>query len=287
MGEPSIERRSIGGRWQTVEREENGGGGGSQTVKWVDLGTIDWVEVFANGPTTLYELGAGEALASIRYLDDVYEELDTVPITGFAGIGTTRSFSWWSFAPTSTNFAGMTLNPPLPPLDTLGLFTRNYHDYLNVVTSQTKLQDGADGPLGISYGPNLAATDFSNYGRAQVLSAVGDVQAAFAFQNGALYSYRLAGIEAWAAGTAFGISTDPGGAIDMAPVKAACIGNGTVWVNYEFVGQAGTTGSSEPDFAGNVGGQVSDGADIVWSDTQAAPPTTGRVHAVAEFVTVA
>lgn len=263
-------------------------GRGSQTVKWVDLGVIDWAAVFTNGPTLLYTLLSGEALASIRYLDDVFTQIDVIPLTGFAGIGTTRSFSWWSFAP--TRFApSIGDGTPEEPLDTIGLFVRNYSDTIKVAGGTAILTaipppTGPD-PLGISYGPDLEATFPANNGGAQVLSAVGDVQAAFAFQNGGGFSRQLAGIGAWEADTAYGLIQDPSPTFDLPPVKAAVIGNGTVWFNLEFTGTAGTSGGSEPDFAGNAGGTVADGPDIVWTDTSHAPTTAGQIHAVAEIIT--
>ena len=57
--------------------------------------------------------------------------------------------------------------------------------------------------------------------------------------------------------------------------------NGTIWVNN---GTSGTSGGSAPDFAGNAGGSVADGPDIVWYDTSSPPPTVGAVHLFAEII---
>lgn len=263
--------------------------GGSQPVKIVDLGTIDWAAVFTGGPQTLYELQPGEALAAIRYLDDVYEALDSIPLAGYAGIGTTRSFSWWSFAATRFNFVDG--DPAgLPPLDTLGMFVRNYRDELDrhsLSVGQVALNipsnDGTN--LGITYGPDLSTSE--NPGNAQVLSAVGDVQAAFAYYNNPTpqFGFRIAGVGAWAADTAYDAIQDPYPTIDAPPQKVAIVANGTIWMNNlgSNGGAAGTSGSSEPDFAGNAGGQVADGPDVIWGDTTYAPPAAGQIHAVAEI----
>ena len=63
--------------------------------------------------------------------------------------------------------------------------------------------------------------------------------------------------------------------------KCMILANGTIWVNG---GVTGTSGGSAPDFAGNAGGSVSDGPDIVWYDTTSAPPTVGAVHVFAEII---
>lgn len=70
---------------------------------------------------------------------------------------------------------------------------------------------------------------------------------------------------------------------DVTTGPAGVVGNdGHIWRN---VGAAGTSGGSSPDFAGNEGGTVADGPDIVWHDSGAAP-TTGSVHLYALIATV-
>lgn len=60
----------------------------------------------------------------------------------------------------------------------------------------------------------------------------------------------------WQAATVYGTDTPKFGVIEA----------GHLWQN---VGSEGTSDGSQPDFAGNIGGTVVDGADIVWQDLEA------------------
>lgn len=251
-----------------VQSVSTGGGGGS--VQWVDLGLVDLVSAIMDGPTTLFDMPDGSFLSSIRATDDpATVALDSYPGSGTVGniafiqptFSTVKGFGWGGFA-------------YLPSAD-------SFHDTLYLP---------AAGGGGGGYGPFAALdtgiTDFQSI----VLSAavVGPIQAALLLTDSGVgvggygAGVRVDAITAWAANTNYDSPASNTLATPGALQKCAILANGTIWIND---GLTGTSGGSAPDFAGNAGGSVSDGADIVWYDTTSPPPTVGAVHVVAEIVT--
>ena len=228
--------------------------GGSMTVKAVDLGVIHIPTLLTVGATTLHTMEDGEFLASIRFPDIDYVQAgpgdieDGLGASLYVAIGTVKSFGWAGFANIFKGAQG-------GPTDTTGLY------------ASTQV-----------YGPALGAADT----QALVLSAAagGPIVAAWWASDLHGNGLMLGPVVAWAADTAYDVPTDF--TDPPAVVKSNIIANGTVWVNS---GAAGSSGGSEPDFAGNAGGSVADGPDIVWTDDELAPYTTGAVHAVAEIWT--
>jgi hypothetical protein len=72
----------------------------------------------------------------------------------------------------------------------------------------------------------------------------------------------------------------PGGAWQPATtyendvISSRIVMSGHIWVDDGAA--SGVSGNVQPDFAGNIGGSVSDGPDVDWAD-QGAVPTTGSV----------
>lgn len=254
--------------WQQV-------GTSVQSVKWVDLGLIDLAAATMDGPTTLYDMPEGTFLSQIRFTDDpdsVFpDSLPTAPSSSNIPfvqvvIGTVKSFGWYGFA---------LINPGviLPSEDTLAI---------------------AGGGLGqAGYGPFAALDTGINDTAPLVLSAasVGPIQVGLrlletttnAPTGGAGAGVSVAPITAWAAATDYDSPASNTVATPGVLQKCAITANGTIWLND---GTTGTSGADSPDFAGNAGGSVADGDNIVWYDTTDAPPTVGQVHAVAEIVTL-
>lgn len=246
-----------------------------QSVKWVDLGLIDLAAATMDGPTTLYDMPEGTFLSQIRFTDDpdsVFpDSLPTAPSSSNIPfvqvvIGTVKSFGWYGFA---------LINPGviLPSEDTLAI---------------------AGGGLGqAGYGPFAALDTGINDTAPLVLSAasVGPIQVGLrlletttnAPTGGAGAGVSVAPITAWAAATDYDSPASNTVATPGVLQKCAITANGTIWLND---GTTGTSGADSPDFAGNAGGSVADGDNIVWYDTTDAPPTVGQVHAVAEIVTL-
>jgi hypothetical protein len=223
-------------------------GGGSSSVQWVDLGLVDLVSAVMNGPQTLYDMPEGSFLASIRFTDDpdsVMSDFANLPPSFVASLymwpafGTVKSFGWVAFAG---------IKPPAFGSESPGLS----YDTLFLAA-----QNGGYGPFAAL---DAGATDFN----ASVLSAatVGPIEAALlvseAGGNVTGTSWRAAPIVAWEADTSYDGSQDNTVATPGALKKAIILANGTLWVNEES-GPA-LSGSSEPDFAGNAGGSVGDGA---------------------------
>lgn len=238
--------------------------GGSNAVTPVNLGVLDLATIFASGPSTVSPIGTSEFLASVRFADTDFVAPDTETavdsttawVLTFA-IGTIKSLGWWGFANTGGYpVSGFT--------DTYGLFTGS-----------------ADGT---AYGPDLGQTGK----QAMVLSAGagGPVQASWIVAPAQTpadgSSVRCDAISDWAASTAYDAPADNTPDTSGALQNCCVIGNGSVWIN---IGTGGTSGSDAPDFAGNEGGTVNDGDDIVWSDTTQPAPTVGAVRAVAEIWT--
>ena len=240
-------------------------GGGSSSVQWVDLGLVDLVSAVMDGPTTLYNMPDGSFLSQIRFTDDpdtvipdsLYQ-LQAVGNLGFVmGFGTVKSFGWYAFA-----FIQATADEP-QAVDTLGMGAQTF-----------------------GYGPFAALDTGIDDLISSVLSAasVGPIEAGIVMKDtdnkGA--GVRVAAITPWAATTAYQSPASNTVATPGVLQKCAILENGTIWIND---GLSGTSGGSAPDFAGNAGGSVTDGPDIIWYDTTSAPPTVGKVHVVAEIVT--
>lgn len=226
----------------------------SGNIRNVDLGVINFGAIFEGGQQLLYTMQPGEFLSTIRVTDTDAEEFTDGLGNLQVGIGTVKSFNWYAFAWWRTDGSFF---------DTLAAAANTY----------------AYGPYAATFGTGTQGTD------SMVLSAAaaGDIYAAL-FQPtmtgpelGSGVRYEAVG--AWQANHDYGAQ---GTAFNGAGViiDGLVVANGTVWRN---TGAAGTSGGSSPDFAGNAGGTVSDGADIVWTDTNEAPPTTGTVHVVAEI----
>ena len=261
--------------------QARGGGGASQTVKAVDLGVIDIAAVVAGGPVKLYTMQPGEFLSTVRWTDTDYEDIDTLPFP--FGVGTVKSFGWMSFAPIQ--------NFPCPADATF------HQAWANATAMHARFWDTLSLQIyGLDYDPRSATlgTQQEETG-AMILSAAaaGDIYAAawcgfsggfFAGALGEGASVRLGPIAAWASAHAYDALNDSTIATAGAVKNGCIVANGTVWGN---IGDAGNSGGSAPDFAGNAGGQVADGANIIWADTGVALPTTGKVHAVAEIWTPA
>lgn len=244
------------------------GGGSSPSVQWVDLGLVDLVSAIMDGPTTLYDMPEGSFLASLRFTDDpATVQMDTplIQISNdgnvymWAVIGTEKSFGW-------NGFAGL-----VSPYTGVGILTYD---------------SGTLASLALGYGPDAALdAGIADFG-ALVLSAasVGPIQVAWEIQtnNSPGQGARVAAINAWAALTNYDSPADNTLATPGALLSCAILENGTIWIND---GLTGTSGGSAPDFAGNAGGSVTDGPDIVWYDTTSPPPTVGAIHVVAEIVT--
>jgi hypothetical protein len=249
----------------TDDADQPGSGGGSQTVRIADLGVIDFATVFAAGPTDLATLAAGEFLSTVRFTDT-----DVVEPNNFAlqiGIGTPHSFGWFAFA---------WLRGSLADSFGMGMF-----DTLSYAANAYAYQSDA-----AVFGVTGDASD-----QAMVISTPGPIQVAVfqpssvpAGQTGFGDGFRYAAITAWASATHYDDTSGGTPGTTAAPRKAAITANGTVWTN---TGTAGTSGGSSPDFAGNAGGTVADGANIVWTDTTLAAPTMGTVRAAAEIWTPA
>lgn len=253
-------------------------GGGASTTNFVDLGLVDLVAAVMDGPTTLYTMPAGSFLASIRFTDDPASvETDFEGTWNSVGnasanfaIGTEKSFGWNGFA--GVGLGGGAFGGSLSAYDSL---------FLPAISYLSK---------NWGYGPFAAldggAVDFSSL----VLSAaaVGPIQAALLI-NGSTSGgpngkgVRCSAITAWAASTSYDSPESNTAATPGALKKCAIIANGTIWIND---GTTGTSGLVAPLFASHVGGSVADGANIVWYDTASAPPTVGKLHAVAEIVTL-
>lgn len=245
----------------------------SPGVSIIDLGLVNLVDAVMNGPQPLYDMPEGSFLASLRFTDDpatVQPDLSG-PWSNTSGsgaylwpaFGTVKSFGWGGFA----------------SMNNTGGFTAP------IVSDSTYLASIAAG-----YGP-FAALDAGNLQdlRSLVLSAavVGPIQCAlmcapFDFASGMGQGVRVAAITPWVAATNYDSPASNTFATPGVLQKCAILENGTIWVND---GTSGTSGGSAPDFAGNAGGSVSDGPDIVWYDTTSPPPTVGAVHVVAEIWT--
>lgn len=239
-GVPEIARRLINGVWQTGVADE-GGNGGSQAIRLVDLGVIDLPSVYTDGPTDLCTLGVDEYLAGIRFTDTDVIELDAAPLA--LGFGTPHSFGWFGFAWLEALSAANIADGGQAIFDTLALAANTY-----------------------AYSPDAAVLG-KRGGSAQmamVLSTPGPVQVSAFMPSSALGAQpgfgdgaRFDAVEAWAEDTVYDDTSAGTPGVTSIPRKAAIVANGTVWTN------TGTPGSSasaadEPDFAGNAGGNVSD-----------------------------
>jgi hypothetical protein len=248
--------------WLTAQIGTSG-----QSVQWVDLGLIDLVTATMNGPQTLYNMPAGSFLSSIRFTDDpatvapdslwnFFDSFNNLAITGLV-IGTVKSFGWYGFGVIDSD------NGSEETRDTVAV------------------QVNTNG-----YGPFAALDTGVADDKAIVLSAaaVGPIEIGVGITgNASGNGVRVAAIADWVAATDY---QSPLSNTDATPgVLQNCMitANGTIWVN---AGASGTSGGSAPDFAGNAGGHVADGASIVWYDTGKAVPTQGKVHAVAEIITL-
>lgn len=238
---------------------------------WVDLGLVNLVDAVMNGPQTLYEMPEGSFLASIRFTDDPDTVNDNAnfPWTDesntwflWVAFGTEKSFGWNGFA---------------------GIGKIGFSDLDNVLTYDTLALSASQG----GYGPFAAiGTGYKDL-TSLVLSAasVGPIQAALltSYTSGIFSGLgaRVGPISAWVADTHYDSPADNTVATPGALSNCVVLANGTVWLN-ENTG--GTSGGTSPDFAGNAGGSVSDGPDIIWFDTGSAPPTVGAVHVFAEII---
>jgi hypothetical protein len=243
------------------------GGTSGQTVQWVDLGLIDLVTATMNGPQTLYNMPAGSFLSSIRFTDDpstvvpdslwgFFDGFNNLAITGLV-IGTVKSFGWYGFASIDGDTGS------------------------EEVRDTTAIQVNTNG-----YGPFAALDTGIADDKGLVLSAaaVGPIEIGVGITgNSAGNGVRVAAITNWVATTAYQSPLSNTNATPGALQKCMITANGTIWVN---AGASGTSGGSAPDFAGNAGGHVADGASIVWYDTGKAVPTQGKIHAVAEIITL-
>lgn len=251
-------------------------GGGSQTVKTVDLGVLDVAAILAGGPQLLYTMQAGEYLANIRWTDTDYVDLDSLPVP--FGVGTVKSFGWWSFA-TIQPFGGSVLNmswgsgsvAKFWDTPSLAFYALNYDP--RSATLGTTAPTNAAMILSAAAAGNIYAAGFVSVVGGSIGGGPGDGS-----------SVRLAAIAAWQSNHGYDTAVDSSVATPGAVKHAAITANGTVWVNN---GDPGTSGGSAPDFAGNAGGTVADGPDIVWADTAAALTTTGTARAIAEIWTPA
>lgn len=245
---------------------------------WVDLGLIDLVDAVMNGPQTLYEMPEGSFLSQIRFTDDpdtVVPDIDhggsfyfgAETVAGWFAVGTVKSFGWSGFAGVGiVNTQGGTQAVPgsYDSSSLAGVFT--------------------GGGVGGGYGP-FAALDMGQADpNSLVLSAasVGPIQAALLVSGTEEQSGKgvmASPILAWIANNSYdsgvGNFATPG-----ALANCAITANGTIWMNK---GASGVSGGTTPDFPGNAGGSVSDGA-ITWQDTTQAPPTVGAVHVFAEII---
>ncbi len=239
-------RRLINGVWQYVTAPDGGGsgglpsggstgevltkesnadgdvgweaGGGSQTLRYVDLGTIEGADL-TDGPVLIFT-------------PDVDEEVIAVFVTGAV--------------PTSDGFIGIGLIPDVVP----------------------------DAPVSESR-PSLFAsmgsdptTVFDTPLLGRTLSAIWEI-ASESLYAGPLYDGSAANIaRLWEPNMLYPVTDD-----DTLNIAAA----GTLWGN--TAGSEGTSGNSEPDFAGNLGGTVTDGPDLVWTDLQVPTPTDGSITA--------
>ena len=241
---------------------------------WVDLGLINLVDAVMNGPQTLYDMPEGSFLASIRFTDGPASvALDFANSSMWLAIGTEKSFGWNGFAGIS---GPITPNTPGSTYDSLALAALNSSNLSGSIA-------------GMGYGPFAALdtglADFTSL----VLSAasVGPIQVGLLAQanvgpnSGSGVGVRVGPITAWVALTNYDAPTSNTVATPGVLQSCAILANGTIWVN---LGATGTSGLIAPDFAGNAGGSVTDGPDIVWYDTTSAPPTVGKVHAFAEII---
>ena len=241
-------------------------------VQIVDLGLVDLATAMISGPQTLYEMPSGSYLASIRFTDDpdtiAMDHPPTTDSTNVIGVsmafGTIKSMGWYGLAGVYPTNGGGVIS-----YDTIGMV-------------------GIEG----SYGPYAALDTGIVDPFAQVLGAatVGPVQACLRVVNqnagsghgGYGTAVRVAPIDTWEASTTYAAPLSNTYATPGVLQNCAILANGTIWYN---IGTSGASGDSEPDFVSNAGGMVSDGSDIIWSDTSSPPPTMGAVHAVAEIWT--
>lgn len=243
----------------SVQSVATGGGGGSSSVQWVDLGLVDLVSAIMDGPTTLYEMPTGSFLSSIRFTDDpdtvVPDSIPLRPATGTivapkVSFGTEKSFGWYGFA------------------DILGPGPA----YITTDSFSLGGSNEGHGPFA-ALGGDAASTDIDSL----VLSAAGGgpIQANFSLSDstassaGQGSSVRVAAITPWAAATAYQSPASNTVATPGVLQKCAILENGTIWIND---GTTGMSGGSAPDFAGNAGGSTSDGGTAA-SVTADAPPT--------------
>lgn len=249
-------------------------GGAAGSTQWVDLGLIDLVAATMDGPQTLYDMPEGTFLASIRFTDDP----DTVPmdsgpiLTPDAGpgymwpaIGTEKSFGWQGFAG-------------------LGILPNTFEEGAIRCVSYDSLTLGA---LDAGYGPYAALDTGTDDRYVLVLSAaaVGPIQIGLIYNvsGGIGTGTRVGAITDWAAVTEYGSQNSNTVATPGIVQTSAILANGTIWQNG---GATGVSGADAPDFIGNAGSNVADGDDIIWFDTSSVPPTVGKVHAVAEIITL-
>lgn len=234
--------------------------GGTGALRDVDLGIVDFAEVFANGPTTLYEMQPGEFLKEIKFTDLDFEAIDSPvnpqepSVEVYFGIGTIKSFQWYSFA----QIARTSGQPATDAVDTVGLYINpNFPAF------------------GAVYGPELGSTA----SKAMVLSAAagGDIQAAIGVGNGDPEGFRVDAITGWLASTDYFNTLGHAPTANVTPRRCAVLEDGTVWWN---VGAADQSGLVKPDFPSRPLNGIDEG-DILWSDSTLAPTTTGKVHAVA------
>ena len=236
-----------------------GGGAGGASIRAVDLGVIDYADVFSSDPRTLYAMQPGEFLSTVRFTDT--DIIDTAPgntLRMAIGIGTQKSFAWYTFA-WSRGFVdnGDTF-------DTLS-FAANQYAY---------------SPAGVIH-PGFGG--LSNSAMVLSAAAVGDIVVGVldSSLSGSAAGVRFKALAPWVALTNYDTEINPTPGTPPL-VLAAIVANGTIWVN---TGTAGISGAIAPDFAGNAGGTVADGLNIMWTDTTDAAFTAGTVHAVAEIWT--